>query len=261
MTAARTTSRVVTVLAPCVTVAASIGLWALIKRVGNIPDYLLPSPLAVVEAFADDRTRFLSACGETALCAGAGFAIAAGVGVLAASVLSLLPVVERAVYPLTLLFQMVPLIAIAPLLAVWFGNGRPAIIASAAIVSVFPVIANTLSGLRSRDPALAELFRILGASPVSMWWKLALPASVPSIVTGLRIAAGLATIGTISGEFFAGIGGEGAPLGVLVTTDLRNFQTARIFSSVVRAACVGFALFGTVSVAGRLLLARWMRSA
>jgi NitT/TauT family transport system permease protein len=132
-------------------------------------------------------------------------------------------------------------------------------VASAAIVSVFPVIASTVSGLSSRDPNLDELFRVLGAGRLATWWKLALPSAVPSIVTGLRIAAGLATIGTVCGEFLAGIAGENAPLGVMITTALRNFQTDRVFVSVLLAAAVGFAVFGTVNLASRLLLARWMR--
>ncbi|MEI6129243.1 MAG: ABC transporter permease subunit, partial [Planctomycetota bacterium] len=131
---------------------------------------------------------------------------------------------------------------------------------SSAVVALFPVIANTLSGLRARPLALDELFSILGASVLVRWWKLALPSAVPSIVTGLRIAAGLATIGTISGEFLAGIGGKGAPLGVLITTALRNFQTDRVIVCVLLSALVGFALFGAVSLTSRLLLGRFLRS-
>jgi NitT/TauT family transport system permease protein len=156
---------------------------------------------------------------------------------------------------------MVPLVAIAPLLVIWCGYGRPAIVASTAIVSVFPVIANTLAGLRVRDAGLQELFTVLGASRFTTWWKLALPSAVPSIVTGLRIAAGLAAIGTITGEFLAAEGGERAPLGILIMTAMRNFATDRVFVAVLLAACVGFLLFGAVSAGSRLLLARWMRGA
>ena len=241
---------------PCLAAAGAIALWAGIKVVFDVSDYLLPSPLAVLRAFTEQPSLYLSATAETALCAALGFAIAAAGGIALASALSIFRVVERGIYPLTLLFQMVPLIAIAPLLVIWFGYGRPSIIACATIVSIFPVIANTLAGLRGRDAGLEELFAILGAGRLTTWWKLALPSSVPSILTGLRIAAGLATIGTIAGEF---IGSDRKPLGVLITSNLRSSQTAAVFASVLLAACVGFALFGTVSLLGRVALSRWLR--
>lgn len=247
------------IVGPVAAVALAIGLWALAKRVLDLKDFVLPSPAGVLRAFTEDPWPFLVGCGESALSAAIGYGIAAIGGIAIGSMLSISRRVERSVYPLTLLFQMVPLIAIAPLLVLWFGYGRPAIVASTAVVAIFPVIASTLAGLRARDPQLAELFDVLGAGRLAGWWKLALPSAVPSIVTGLRIAAGLAAIGTITGEFLAGIAGERAPLGVMITTALRNFQTDRVFVAVALASFVGFALFGTVSLASHLLLRRWMR--
>ena len=255
----RTASRALTVVGPVVAVALAVLAWSAVKWAFELKDFMLPSPLGVATAFLDDPAPFLRGALQSAGSALLGFAIAAVGGVALGSVISLSRTVERSVYPLTLLFQMVPLVAIAPLLVLWFDYGSPAIVASAAIVSIFPVIASTVSGLSSRDPNLDELFRVLGAGRLATWWKLALPSAVPSIVTGLRIAAGLATIGTVCGEFLAGIAGENAPLGVMITTALRNFQTDRVFVSVLLAAAVGFAVFGTVNLASRLLLARWMR--
>jgi NitT/TauT family transport system permease protein len=252
-------AQLVAAIPPLLAVVAAVALWGLVKQVFGVKDFVLPSPRGVLDAFLADPRPFLVGSLETAKSALSGFAIATVSGVLLASALSLSARIERAVYPLTLLFQMVPLIAIAPLLVIWAGYGRPAIVASAAIVSVFPIIANTLSGLRSRDALHAELFAVLGAGRLATWWKLAVPSAVPSIVTGLRIAAGLATIGTISGEFIAGVGGEQAPLGILITTALRNFQTDRVLVAVLLSACVGFSVFGLVSLTSRLLLARWMR--
>lgn len=252
-------SRIASIIGPLATIAIAIGAWALLKATLGLKDYVLPSPLGAVRAFTDDPTTFLNGMRETAVSAAIGFAIAAAGGVLIGSLLSLSRTVERSVYPITLLFQMVPLVAIVPLLAIWFGLGRPAVVASTAIVAIFPVIANTLAGLRARDAGLDELFSVLRAGRLATWWKLALPSAVPSIVTGLRIAAGLAAIGTITGEFLAAEGGERTPLGLLIMTAMRNFAADRVFVAVILAACVGFALFGTVSLASRLLLARWMR--
>jgi NitT/TauT family transport system permease protein len=246
-------------IGPTATIVTAIAAWAIFKYSFSVKDFMLPSPLAVARVFLEDPSPFLLGMRETAISAVIGFSIAVVGGVLLGSVLSLSRTIERSVYPVTLLFQMVPLVAIAPLLVIWCGFGRPAIIASTVIVSIFPVIANTLAGLRARDPKLDELFAVLGAGRLACWWKLALPSAVASIVTGLRISAGLATIGTISGEFIAAEGGPRAPLGMLIMTSLRQFQTDRVFVSVALAACVGFALFGLVSVASRVLLARWTR--
>ena len=252
-------ARALGILGPLLAVTLAILAWAAIKWALDLKDFVLPSPIGVARAFLDDPAPFLRGALQSAGSAMLGFAIATAGGIVLGSAISLSRAVERSVYPLTLLFQMVPLVAIAPLLVLWFGYGRPAIVASAAIVSIFPVIASTVAGLGARDPNLAELFRVLGAGRLATWWKLALPSAVPSIVTGLKIAAGLATIGTVCGEFLAGTGGEDAPLGVMITTALRNFQTERVFVSVLLAAGVGFAVFGTVSLASRVFLARWMR--
>ncbi|MDA0374614.1 MAG: ABC transporter permease [Planctomycetota bacterium] len=247
------------VVGPLAVVVLAIAAWAALKSGFGIPDYLLPSPLGVAQAFAAEPGTFLRGCADTAFSTALGFGIATVFGVLFASALSWSRQIEQAVYPLTLLFQMVPLIAIAPLLVVWFGYGRPAVVASAVVVAVFPVVANTLAGLRSRDPSHEELFTVLGATRFQLWWKLALPSAVPSIVTGLRIAAGLATIGAITGEFLAGVGGESSPLGLQITTALKSFQVDRVFVCVLLAAAVGFGLFFAVSVASRFLLRAWMR--
>ena len=139
----RPTSRVRAMLAsivgPIAVVVIAVAAWALLKQALGIKDYLLPSPAGVLRAFTDDPWTFLNGMRETATSAAIGFAIAAAGGVLIGSVLSVSRTVERSVYPITLLFQMVPLVAIAPLLAIWFGLGRPAVVASTAIVAIFPL--------------------------------------------------------------------------------------------------------------------------
>ena len=132
-----------------------------------------------------------------------------------------------------------PIIAIAPLLVIWFGYGMRTVIASAFIVSIFPVIANTLNGILSTDPALRDLFRLYGASPAVTLWKLRFPAALPQILTGLRIAGGLAVIGAIVGEF---IGGQG--LGSVVDVARTQQRTDKVFAAVLLASVLGLALFG-----------------
>ena len=234
-------ARALSLLGPIVAVSLAVLAWAAIRWVFELKDFVLPSPLGVANAFLDDPAPFLRGALQSAGSAMLGFAIAAIGGIVLGSLISLSRVVERSVYPLTLLFQMVPLVAIAPLLVLWFGYGRPAIVASAAIVSIFPVIASTVAGLGARDPNLDELFRVLGAGRLATWWKLALPSAVPSIMTGLKIAAGLATIGTVCGEFLAERMVVFSPRPARIVADIATpagARDARFWTSDALGACV-----------------------
>lgn len=238
-------------LPPVIAVLALLIAWEALVRISSIPQYLLPPPSRVWAALRDDRVALGLSTLRTALATGAGFLIACMLGVIIGSALTLSRRIERGVYPLTLLFQMVPLVAIAPLLVIWLGNGDRTVIASSAIVAIFPVIANTVGGLRSTDPLLVELFTVHRATRWQRWLKLELPSAIPSMLTGLRVAAGLATIGAVVGEFVAGFGGDSAPLGIVIMTSLREFRTEKVFAAVVLASLVGFALFGVVSLVAR----------
>src|SRR5207253_1328101 len=151
-------------------------------------------------------------------------------------------------------------IAIAPLLVIWFGFGTRSVAASAMIASIFPVIANTLAGLLSTDPALRDLFRLYGASAPATLLKLKLPSALPNILTGLRIAAGLGVIGAIVGEFVAGIIGDEQGLGILVMVAKKLGRTDVLFAAVLIASLLGLAMLSIINAAGWLLLRRWHAS-
>src|SRR5881394_1237309 len=185
-------------------------------RSGVVAGYLVPAPSAVFRALLDNRDELAAAFLKTASGALLGFALSTLGGIAIAVLLSSSRAIQRSLYPYAVFFQTVPIIAIAPLLVIWFGYGMKTVIASAFIVSIFPVIANTLQGLLSTDPALRDLFRLYGASSRVTLFKLSFPAALPQILTGLRIAAGLAVIGTIVGEFVAGVLEENPGLGILV---------------------------------------------
>ena len=181
-------------------------------------------------------------------------------GILVAVVLSTSRLVQRALYPYTVFFQTVPIVAVAPLLVIWFGFGLQSVAIAAFIVSVFPVIANTLSGLLATDPALRDLFRLYGAGGPATLVKLRLPAALPQIVTGLRIAAGLAVIGAIVGEFVAARLEGNAGLGVMVMVATKRGQTDLVFAAMLASSVLGLAMFGAVNLVGHLLLRRWHAS-
>ncbi len=245
---------------PVAVVAVLLSLWELVVVIFGIPVYLLPAPHEVMEELFTNAHRLSLATGRTAMATGLGFLMSVLIGVVSGSLLSMVPFARRGVYPLTLLLQMVPLVAIAPMLVIWFGYGLPSVVAAACIVSVFPVIAGTLDGLQSVDRGLVEIFRIRGAGPIRTWWLLELPWSLPSLFTGLRIAAGLAVIGAIVGEFVGAYGGDRAPLGAVITSALKQNRTETVFAAVALASLLGFLLFGIVNAAGWLLLRRWHAS-
>lgn len=249
------------IVPPLVVIAAALLLWELAVRICKPPAYLLPGPIAVAHAIVESPERLLGATLRTALSTLSGFLIAAISGIVLGSVLGASKFLERGFYPLATLFQMVPLVAMAPLLVIWFHYGLGATVAASAIVALFPVLANTLDGLRSVDPGWRELFTISRAGRFTTWWKLGLPAATPQIITGLRIAAGLALIGTIVGEFVSGYAGDRAPLGVVIIAAMRENRADLVFAAIVLSALVGLILFGMVGLIGWLVLRRWHASA
>lgn len=170
---------------------------------------LLPPPSLLYETFISLFQDFKQAFVQTAGCVLMGLAGSSFLGVLIAILCSLSVSLRRAILPFAIFFQTVPIIAVAPLLVIYFGFGPPTVVASSLIVAIFPVIANTLIGLESISQGKLDLFRIYRAHRWQVLWKLRWPSAYPSIYTGIKVACGLAVIGAIAGEFVAG-GGLGA---------------------------------------------------
>ena len=242
-------------LPPLIPFVVLTALAELMVRQGWVRSYILPAPSAVFRAVIEDRVQLADAMLKTSGSALLGFVLSSLAGVAIAVLLSSSRWVERAFYPYAVFFQTVPIIAIAPLLVIWFGYGMQTVIASAFVVSIFPVIANTLTGILSTDPSLRDLFRLYGASPAVTLFKLRFPAALPQILTGLRIAAGLAVIGAIVGEF---IGGGG--LGSVVDVARTQQRIDLVFAAVLLASILGLALFGLINLVSMLTLRRWHAS-
>jgi NitT/TauT family transport system permease protein len=238
-------------------VAAMEIIFRILRARDVVPEFLMPFPSEVAETLFTHRADLLVSLWTTAQAALIGFGASAIFGILAAILLSTSPLIRRAFYPYTVFFQTVPIVAIAPLLVIWFDPGLTSVAISAFIVSVFPVIANTLSGILSTEPALEDLFTLYGAGRISRLWKLRLPSALPNIITGLRVAAGLAVIGTVVGEFLVGMMGSGEGLGVRIVSAKKFGQTDLVFAAVIVASVLGLAMFGAVNIAGRILLRRW----
>lgn len=243
------------ILPPVLPLLIAITAMEIAVRGGWIASYLVPAPTAVFAAIVNSRVELMQAFLKTSSGALLGFGLSTLIGVAVAVLLSSSRAIQRSLYPYAVFFQTVPVIAIAPLLVIWFGYGMKTVVASAFIVSIFPVIANTLTGILSTDPALRDLFRLYGASGPVTLWKLRFPAALPQILTGLRVASGLAVIGAIVGEF---IGGEG--LGSVVDIARTQQRVDKVFAAVLLASLLGLALFGLINLVSTLTLRRWHAS-
>jgi NitT/TauT family transport system permease protein len=242
---------------PLVTFVVVTALWELSVRALEVPKFLVPPPSAVVAAVISDAEMLAASMMTTAEGALSGFLLSAILGTGAGLLLSLSRTAERGLYPYALFLQTVPIVAIAPLLVLWFGPGLRAVAVSAFIVSVFPVVANTRSGLRSVDPRLSDLFRLYGANKVDTLFKLELPFALPSIATGFRVASGLSVIGAIVGEFVAGFSEGRAGLGITVLAAYRQLRTDLLFAAVILASLLGLGLFAAVNAGSAVVLRRF----
>jgi NitT/TauT family transport system permease protein len=222
-----------------------------------VPTYLMPRPSAVFAALARDAPELALATLRTGQAAVYGLSLSATLGVLIAVSLASHPWIRRAFYPYAVFFQTVPVVAIAPMLVIWFGYGMRAISAAAFIVSVFPIIANTLSGLLSVDAPMRDLFRIYRAGRLATLFKLSVPSAIPHFLTGLRIASGLAVIGAIVGEFVADAYQGGGGIGTVVEVAIKEQKTDKVFAAVLMASVLGLAFFAMVNLLSQLAMRRW----
>ena len=248
-------ARMSSLLPPLLPLFVGMGVCELAVRSGWIPSYLIPAPSEVFRSLIDDRFELAIAAWTTLSSALVGLLLSFAAGTLFAIVLSSSDLARRAFYPYAVFFQTVPIIAIAPLLVIWFGFGQPTVIASAAIVSVFPIIASTLLGLKSTEPALIDLFTLYSATTTQMLYMLKIPFALPQIFSGLRIASGLAVVGAIVGEF---IGGGG--MGSVVDSARTQQRIDRVFAAVLISALLGVVLVGAVNFVSALALGSWHTS-
>lgn len=219
---------------------------------GLIATYLMPPPMDILASLTEDSAEYFSALQLTLGAALLGLVCATVCGVGLAIIFSFSGWIEKAFYPYATFFQTVPVVSVAPLLVIWFGFGLRTVVISAFIVSIFPMIANTLAGLRAADPSLIDLFRLYGASRWQLLFKLKLPGAVPSIITGLNISSGLAMIGAVIGEFIAGGG-----LGGVIDAARTQQRLDKVFAAILLASFSGLLIVFVIRSGTRLFLKRW----
>jgi NitT/TauT family transport system permease protein len=248
-------------LPPALAFVILIALWQLAVVIFKPQPFLVPSPMKVLEAFQERGPRLLSASWITFKGAALAFLVSSLLGAAVALLLVSVPFLYKGFFPYTVVLQSVPVVAIAPIIIIWFGIGMPAIVAIAVVIAIFPVIANTVIGLRSTDAGLKQLFELYDAKPWQTVLKLRLPAALPYFFAGLRIAAGSSVIGAIVGEYMAGMAGTRGGLGFLVVELSRKLQMSGLFATVLCAALLGILFFAVVSWLSNLFLRNWHESA
>lgn len=232
-------------------------LWQLLCTLLAVPPYLVPTPTRIATAALANAAPLATGAALTALAALLGLLISLTLGTAIAVAFSQSRLLARSLYPYAIFLQTVPIVAIAPLIVIWFGTGIASVVLVAVIISLFPVITNGTTGLTRVDPQYLELFAMRDASRAQILLKLRLPGAVPYLVTGAKIASGLAVIGAIVGEFFAGYGAAGFGLGYLIVQSSGQLKTADLFAAIFACTLLGLLLFAAVSLLGELALRRW----
>ncbi len=245
------------VVPPLLALLVVVALWHGGVRVFDVPRFLLPSPLDVMQSFLKDPTKLCKATAHTGIAAILALVVSVVLGVAVGFLFAQSAFLRRSLYPYAIFLQTVPIIAIAPLIVLWVGYGVTSVIAVAVIISLFPVITAATAGLTQIDPLLVDLFRLYGSSRWGLLWKLRLPSAVPSIITGARTSSGLAVIGAIVGEFFTGYGTSGGGLGFLIRVTADQSRTPDLFAAVLASTLLGVCIFGIVSAVGAVILNRW----
>jgi NitT/TauT family transport system permease protein len=252
--------RVLRLVLPIVVLALGVLLWELIVRINNIPPYILPSPGLMATTLVGDWPILSASLWATLATTLEGLALAVVGGVGLALLFNQSRLLEFSLYPYAVILQVTPIVAIAPLLLIYLPQ-QAAVLACAWIVAFFPVLANTTLGLNSVDRNLAELFRLYGASRAQTLWYLKLPAALPAMLSGLRIAGGLSLIGAVVAEIAAGSAGAGSGLAYRIAESGYRLNIPRMFAALLLLSVAGVAIFFALSLLSHLLLRRWHESA
>ncbi len=221
--------------------------WQALVMILHIPEYLLPAPTAIAATF--DRALAVSFA-VTFVEAFAGFLIASVLAFAIATLFVRFRTLEDGLFPIAIAVKTTPIVAIAPLLVIWLGTGWWSKIVAAILICFFPVLVNTVKGLKAAHLEYRELFETLGASQGQEFRKLRIPYCLPYLFSALKISSSLAVIGAIVGEFVGATQG----LGYLIIISSAHLETATLFSAIIAAAFAGIAMFYVIGFAERRLI-------
>ena len=241
-------------LTPALTVvAALIALWELVTRLAAVPEWLLPGPSVIAVEFIESLPQLGPHTGRTLLEAVVGYGAALLLAFAVAALIDQSGLARRALSPLLVTSQTIPIFALAPLLAIWFGFGITPKILIVTLACFFPIAVSLAGGLRNADPDMQALVRSMGANRRQVFSKVKLPCAVPALLSGMKIAASYSVIAAVTGEWV----GASQGLGLYMLRASSSFQTARVFAVIAVIAVLSVVLFLAVDVVGRWI-APWI---
>jgi len=231
-------------------------LWEAAVRLAGVPVYIVPGPIAIVQAFLADPSGLLMSLASTLIVTFAALIVAATLGVVLAVAMAASRLARAAIVPWAVVLQVTPIVAIAPLIIIWVGNPFAALVTCAVIVAFFPVFANTATGLASAAPELSDLFVLYGAGRWRTLRLLRLPSALPYFLSGLRISGGLALVGAVVAEFVAGSGGFASGLAYRILEAGYRLQIPRMFAALVLLSIAGIVINFGLGALGDFILRR-----
>jgi NitT/TauT family transport system permease protein len=238
-----------------------LGGWEAFVRIKEIPPYLLPGPILIVQTLVTDFSLLLPNLIVTLRTTVLAFLAAAIGGLLLGLLFTLSRWIERTLFPYAVILQVTPIVAIAPLIIIWSNDTQIALLICAWIVAFFPIVSNTAVGLNSTDRNLIDLYRLYGASRTQTLLLLKLPSALPYYLAGLRISGGLALIGAVVAEFVAGTGGTQSGLAYRILESGYRLEIPRMFAALLLISVSGITIFACLSLLSRFLLRNWHESA
>ena len=253
--------RIARIAAPLAIGLSALAIWEVVVRVNDIPHYILPGPLLVLQSLISDWGTLWPSLLITLQITFMALAVATLGGVGLAILFTTSKWIELSLFPFAVILQVTPIISIAPLILIYVDNTYAALLICAWIVAFFPILANTTLGLNSADHNLIDLFQLYGASRWQTLLHLRLPAAMPYFLGGLKIAGGLSLIGAIVAEFAAGTAGTGSGLAYRILEAGYRLNIPRMFAAVILISITGVLIFMAFSLLTHLILRRWHESA
>lgn len=248
------------ILLPVIVLVVGLGAWELVVRLNDIQPYVLPGPWLILRTLVVDWGVLFESLLVTLLTTLEGFVCAAVGGIALALLFNRSRWLEYTLFPYAIILQVTPVIAVAPLLLIYLPQ-QAAVVVCAWIVAFFPVLSNTALGLKSVDRNLAGLFQLYHASPMQTLRYLKLPAALPYILGGLRIAGGLSLIGAVVAEIAAGSAGAGSGLAYRIAESGYRLNIPRMFAALLLLSAAGIVIYALLALVSHLVLRRWHESA
>ena len=234
--------------------------WQVICTALKVPVYLVPMPTDIFDTLVQDWTLLTSSLMVTLKITFLAFALSVVLGVAAAFLFVQSRILEVSLFPYAIILQVTPIVAIAPLIIIWVKSPLPAMVICATMVAVFPIISNTILGLRSVNPGLVNLFKLNHATRWQMLRRLRVPSALPYFFGGLRISSGLALIGAVVAEFVAGTGGTSSGLAYQILQAGFQLNIPRLFAALFLITVTGILLFVLMAMLSKWALGGWHES-